>query len=158
MRMLLLMTLCTLVSCTAPEENSSKSLERTSMKTLNKESYNNRIMGIFSGKNFREVSCDAYGVGLFKKSQVKCIISTLTIEEVLGIIEEGVQEFASEGSWVEDYGQYHTGYLLKDDPTYEFGFGVSRVAYKPQAFKSNPDIWGKFESDIIFTPIYKRKE
>ena len=125
---------------------------------LSTDQYNKKIMDVFSSSDFKVFPCSVYKDGRFKNSSAKCIFSKLTREEVVQIIEEGVREFASEGLWVEDYGQYHTGYLLNHDSTYEFGFGVSRVAYKDLDFKSNPDIWGKFESDIIFTPIYKRNE
>ena len=54
-----------------------------------------------------------------------------------------------------DPGQYHGSFRLSAAPDYAFGFGVSRVAYSRETFGAYPEIWGRYESNIVYSPIVR---
>lgn len=113
------------------------------------------IMQTLGAKEFKEIDCDTfYGEGM-SKTGARCFVSVLKREEVVARLSAAVKPFVGSGAWVEDYGQYHRSFRLSAAPEYAFGFGVSRVAYSPDTFRAYPEIWGRYESNIVYSPIVR---
>lgn len=89
------------------------------------------------------------------KTGARCFVSVLKREEVMARLAAAVKPFAGGGPWAEDYGQYHRSFRLSAAPDHAFGFGVSRVAYNPDTFRAHPEIWGRYESNIVYSPIVR---
>ena len=112
-------------------------------------------MQTLGAKEFKEINCDTfYGEGM-SGAVARCFVSVLKREEIVARLSAAVEPFVGSGAWVEDYGQDHRSFRLSAAPDYAFGFGVSRVAYNPDTFRAHPGIWGRYEWNIVYSPIVR---
>ena len=89
------------------------------------------------------------------KTGARCFVSVLKREEIVARLSAAVKPFAGSGAWVEGYGQYHRSFRLSAAPGYAFGFGVSWVVYSLETFRAHPEIWGRYESNTVYSPIVR---
>lgn len=88
-------------------------------------------------------------------ARARCFVSVLKREDVVARLSAAIKPFVESGAWVEGYRQYHHSFRLSAAPGYAFGFGVSRVAYSLETFRAHPEIWDRYESNIVYSPLVR---
>lgn len=128
---------------------------RSSMIDINQT--NASIIAAVKKGGFKEIDC-AWSNPALKKRGAHCFVSTLSREQAVDRLSQAVASMAVHEGWAEDYGQFHSKFQLKLDPTYVFGFGVTRVVYLKEDYGKNYSKVAKYDSDITLSLLEKKSD
>lgn len=144
--------LIALTACTGPAQQASTT--PTGERMTPAEQLHAALTARLQQSDFQQID----GGGPIGGVQSLYYVTTKSREEVLEILTPVIEPYTRDVPWTEDYGQYHIGLSLKDQPDMRFGIGISFVKPKTDTYKNQPDILKNYETDIVYTPPYEWNE